>query len=266
MRLQGFILNADNDQPIPATVTAMHPIQGMVGIENILPGNIWVIDEPEDFIRQLTIVFTAKGFTTQQVSGSTLIDGYNGPQGGNIYMTKATGNTAVIALAALALIVSLKEKKKRVGKVTTQDLLPFLLIAGSILAFNVIKKILDTLGLGGDPSADELANPLSPWKPNYWKQFSTFTYAITESQAKEYAKTIHNAFTLFQDDFNAILGVFSSIKTKANVSYISDIFTRQYNEDLLSFLGDGGGILPWDGLSKEHLATILNLVNRMPKN
>ena len=56
------------------------------------------------------------------------------------------------------------------------------------------------------------------------------------------------------------------MKTKANVSYLADIFSQAYNEDLLTFLTDGGGILPWDGLSETHLKTITDLVAALPSH
>jgi hypothetical protein len=98
------------------------------------------------------------------------------------------------------------------------------------------------------------------------QQFSSFTYALTADQAEDFAYKIQNAFTVFQDDWNVILSVFSQMRTKANVSFLADIFMQQYNEDMLSFLTDGGGVLPWDGLSKSHMDTLINMVQKLPKN
>jgi hypothetical protein len=88
---------------------------------------------------------------------------------------------------------------------------------------------------------------------------------IRVATAQEYAKTIHGAFTVFQDDFNAIMSVFSQLKTQSQISFLSDVFSKMYKEDLLSFLTDGGGILPWDGLSDTNLEKLTDLVNKLPK-
>lgn len=170
---------------------------------------------------------------------------------------------ALLAAGLGAAYLLSKKKNKQVGKLEREDVL---LIGGGLVGLIVVTKLIKILGLGGDPSAGEQTNPLSPWKPEYWKQFSYFSYVINEAEATQLAKTIHGAFTLFQDDYNAVLSVFNRMKTKANVSYLSDIFSRIYKEDLLSFLGDGGGVLPWDGLSQDHMQTLINYVNKLPTN
>jgi hypothetical protein len=158
----------------------------------------------------------------------------------------------------------LSKKQQAVGKLDKNDVI---LIGGSAVGFILINKLIKVLGLGSDPTGGEQSNPGSPWKPTYWKQFTSFTYVITEAQAVQLANIIHNAFGLFQDDYNAVLSVFNQLRTKANVSYLADIFAREHgNQDLLGFLTDGGGILPWDGLSQDHLQTLINYVDKLPNN
>lgn len=144
-----------------------------------------------------------------------------------------------------------------------------LYIGGGVVAFFAIKKVLVKLGIAtgeGEQSViNNIANPYSPWKPQYWQeQNKKVTVAlIKRATAEGYARTIHNAFGIFQDDFNAILSVFSALKTKTQVSFLSQVFAEMYKEDMLSFLTDGGGILPWDGLSDAHLKQLTDLVNRL---
>jgi len=132
----------------------------------------------------------------------------------------------------------------------------------------VVKKLLERFGVlegaGTQSVQQQQSDPLSPWKPTYWKQFTTFTVALSTTQAQQYAGTIHNAFGIFQDDYNAVWGVFSNMRTKSNVSFLADIFLQKYNEDLLTFLTNGGGVLPWDGLSEDHLKNITSYVNSLP--
>lgn len=169
----------------------------------------------------------------------------------------------VLVLSAYFLYT---KKSGKVGKMNTDDIKNIFLIIGGVLGIALIKQIMDKLGLGADPGADDSVNLGSAWNPTYWQQFNNFTYVINEATALNYAKTIHDAFTVFQDDYNRIASVFRLLRTKANVSYLSFVFNNYYQEDLLSFLKDGGGVLPWDGLSQTHLQELVTLVNNLPKN
>jgi hypothetical protein len=60
------------------------------------------------------------------------------------------------------------------------------------------------------------------------------------------------------------MAAFSQVKTKAAVSFLADVFQQRYKQDLLTFLTNGGGILPWDGLSDNQLRTLLTYTNRLP--
>ena len=170
-----------------------------------------------------------------------------------------------VLLLALPLLM---KKKKQVGKLTQDDIKWVLLGVGGLFAFKFVRDLLARFGLvegaGGAAVNQQMTDAGSPWKPSYWQQFSTFTYQLTAQQAQSYAETIHDAFGLFQDDFNSVLSVFSNMRTKANVSYLSDVFNQKYDEDLLSFLTNGGGLMPWDGLSDAHLKQITDLVNNLP--
>lgn len=257
MRIEGKIYG-NNNQAIAATVTISDPAGNAISTVAVAPGNAYVADYAESILRGLTFTFSSPGYNTQSATGAELLD-----SGSNIHLEKSNTLLLLGIGAGLAYAFS-KTKRKKVGALQGSDVTPVLLIAGGLLAVNAISKLLDKLGLGGNPASGELSNPLSPWKPAYWRQYTIFSYAITVQQAKDFAATIHNAFTVFNDDFNAIMGVISQMRTKANVSFLSDIFTQTYNEDLLSFLGDGGGLLPWDGLSKEHLQQILAYVDKLP--
>lgn len=170
----------------------------------------------------------------------------------------------VLGLSAVYLLS--RSEKKQVGRIEPVDIQNILLITGGVLAVSLVKQLLDKLGLGKDPGATEATDPMSAWNPTFWQQFSSYSYAITQAQAADYSKQIHDAFTIWNDDYNRIAAVFRLMKTKANVSYLAYVFNQIYGEDLLSFLGDGGGVLPWDGLSQIHLQTLIDLVHNLPKN
>ncbi len=261
MRIEGKILGAQN-KPIAATVTLTDTATEQMQFLQIAEGENYTltIDETAPGIFDLLIIFSSPGYKSLSLTVGQLV---NGPK--DIILEKANTLFLIIAGAGLLYAFS-KNKRKKVGALQTQDLMPFLMIAGAVLGFNALSKLLDKLGLGKNPATADLSDPNSPWKPNYWRQFTNFSYSISPTQADQYAQTIHNAFTVFQDDFNTIMGVFSNCKTKANVSYLSDIFFRKYDEDLLSFLGDGGGVLPWDGLSSAHMSELISYVSKLPTN
>lgn len=256
MRLQGYIYG-EGGTSIRANVLLYDPATRSSQVIEILPGEQYTIDGDESAIEKMLVTISATGYADYVTTVSDLIF-----KGGNVALQRPSAIVPIIVVSAAAL--ALMKKGGKVGAASSGDLSSVVLVGGVLLVANVISKILDKLGLGGDPSKDEQADPGSPWKPAYWHQFSSFTYAINEAQARAYSETIHDAFGLFQDDYNEIMSVFSALRTKANVSYLAEIFAKVYNEDLLSFLTDGGGILPWDGLSKEHLQTILAYVDKLP--
>ena len=92
-------------------------------------------------------------------------------------------------------------------------------------------------------------------KPSYYKR--TGGLLVRRADAERYARQIHSAFGIFQDDFNAVLAAFNRMPSKAAVSFLADVFQQIYKEDLLTFLTNGGGILPWDGFSDAQLKQLI---------
>ncbi len=81
-----------------------------------------------------------------------------------------------------------------------------------------------------------------------------------------YSEKIYDALGYFTDDEAAILGVFRSLKTQSQVSYLSDSFYQRYNISLLDFLQRGKNQYnPASGLNSEELNTIIQIVNNLPK-
>jgi hypothetical protein len=143
-----------------------------------------------------------------------------------------------------------------------------LILAGGGISLYIVNKILIRTGLiegkGTRTVTNELENPNSPWKPAFHKAAPSGALLIRRQTAEGYAAIIHNAFGIFQDDFNAVMGVFSQLKTKSQVSFLADVFFQKYNEDLLSFLTDGGGIMPWDGFNDTNLQRLTDYVKSLP--
>ena len=148
-------------------------------------------------------------------------------------------------------------------KISTTDVL---LIGGGLLAFTAVKRILIAAGIAagqGTQAASQLiTDPNSYFKPSYYKR--TGGSLIRRADAERYARQIHSAFGIFQDDFNAIVAVFNRMPSKAAISFLADVFSQIYKEDLLTFLTNGGGLLPWDGLSDNQLKTLIAFTNKLP--
>lgn len=189
-----------------------------------------------------------------------------------VVSSKKKSNLPLIAGAGLLLFAAVQdEKKKKVGKITSEDARTGVTIALGIAGIIALKKILEKLSILDGPGAgavkDELTNPHSPWKPTFLTAIPPGTeyLVLTDAFADKYTKIIHDAFTVFQDNYNEILGVFSSLRSQSQVSYLAKKFQERYKMDLLTFLTDGGGILPWDGLSDKHLLTLTEMVKNLPK-
>ncbi len=188
----------------------------------------------------------------------------------NIYLHKASSKTSmVILLAIVAFIIFAKEKKKKVGKVTTADVFPWLIVAGGVLAFVLIKEILEMLGIWDSKDTKDLdhaaTDPEAFWNPNFWKTKPAnipWSYSISDQTAQVWCQEIYDAFGAFNDDEETVISVFKRCRTKANASFICYVFDLVYKEDLLKWLR--GGWWPQDRLSDEDVNEINQYINQLP--
>ena len=142
----------------------------------------------------------------------------------------------------------------------------FIYVGSAVAAYVlIVNPILKKLGIRTSQAIQQAqqGGVNNPFNPLFWKQSGALL--ITNNAVENMITKIHGAFTIFQDDFNAVYGVFKQLKTQSQVSYLADRFRQKYNADLITFLGNGGGILPWDGLSDSQLTQIVNYVNSLPK-
>jgi hypothetical protein len=173
-------------------------------------------------------------------------------------------------LAVPVALYAMDSKKKKVSGIGKVEANTVLMVGGGLIGLTVINKILVSLGIakgkGGQAVQNEITNPYSPWKPAYYKALpgGTQYLSLTEAGGNNFSSTIYNAFTLFKDNFDAIMGVFNQLQAKTQVSVLSEYFFKKYDRDLLTFLTDGGGILPWDGLSDSQFKTITDYVSNLP--
>lgn len=215
---------------------------------------------------QITVVFAKKGYSTKKIPFTDL------ENDSNVFLSPGDGLVLPLTLLAAGFLLT-KKGKKKMGAFTTQEVVPWLFLAGGAYVFftgtNILNDLLSSLGLtkgaGGKAVDTEETDPESAFNPNFWRQYiGRFTFSINHDQASTMANTIQDAFTLFNDDFDAIMGVFQSLRTKSNVSYLSQVFTELHGANLLTFLDGGGGIFPWDGLTKDNMKRIIDYVRALP--
>lgn len=160
------------------------------------------------------------------------------------------------------------KQKKAVGNVNPETVTAIILIAGGVLAFDLVSKLLQGLGIwqsNDSKSLDAAATTAgSPWNPNFYKQYTNYSYAISTDQATTLANSIYNSFGIFNDCEDCVKAVFNSLQTQTEVSFLSKVFTDIYNQDLLSYLR--GGMWPQDHLSDSDVAQINKYVMSLPTN
>ena len=111
-----------------------------------------------------------------------------------------------------------------------------------------------------------LPNNKNPFSPTFWKTGPAGTKILKIEPASQMAAKIYFAMGNFSDDESAIYGVFRSLSTQSQVSFIAMRFQDMYKIDLLEYLKRGRNQFnPASGLNAEELAVVLNIVNKLPK-
>lgn len=264
MRLQGYIFGWNN-KPVAAAVTLIDNEGQTVSFLQIEPGQQYTldIDETAPGINDLVLVFSSPGYTSKQITVGQLRAGSM-----DIYLQKV--NTWLLVGLAMALFYALYTKKRKVGALTTKEILPFILIAGAVLGFKLFEQLLQSLGIWKDRDEKALdaaaIDANSFWNPNYWKTKPpnvSYTRPITQSMAFDYARQINDSFGPFNDCEECVKSVFRQMPSQAAASFVSDAFTQRYGLDLLDFLR--GGVWPQDRLSSSDVAEINSYVLSLPK-
>lgn len=268
MMYKGTILNKNND-PIPGATVTVYDSAGVVITH--LPVDsfgIWNLDSDTDsglLSPGNMIAFSAPGYTTYGISVSALTPVFN------LNLSKKQP-VALYVAGGLGLGLLLMGKNKKVAGIQlpkSETTKTILLIGGGVIAFTVVKKILETTGLwesASDKAVKQIAqDPTSFWNPNYWQQGpGNFTYALTEDQAHDFAIQVYDGMGIATDNEDEIKSVFRNMVTKANVSFVAWEFQKIFGRDLLSFLKSGKLGLPWNGLSGADIMEINNFVTALP--
>lgn len=138
-------------------------------------------------------------------------------------------------------------------------------VVGSMLG--AFKGLLELLGLKDTQDTKDLdATSQSAgnfWSPTFYQQAPSGSLLLTMAAAEEYSRQIYNAVGPFNDDEEAVIGVFKKLKTQSQVSFLADVFSTKYQSDLLSFIR--GGNWPQDRLSDADVNTINKYILSLPK-
>jgi hypothetical protein len=181
-----------------------------------------------------------------------------------------SGNSFILVagVAGLLLFKNQKNKKTVIAKIDTKEIGPVLWIGGGLIAFMALKKVLTLFGIIDSQATTDLnnqsTNPQSFWNPTYYKNFSSYSYAIDTTTAQQYVQQILDSFGAFNDNEEQAIAVFHQLKTKANVSFLAEIFYRMTGQDLLTYLR--GGIWPQDRLSDSDVNAINQFLSKLPNN
>ena len=206
--------------------------------------------------------FTAPGYNIYYANDVSL------QSDSTVKLLKEDNKNLILAGSALAILL-LSQKKNAVGKMTVEDVKPYILIGGVLVVTGLFKKLLTSLGVydsAATVALDQAAtNPKSFWNPTFWQQFSSFPNgSLTSQQAGEKLWAIDNAFGTFSDDVSAVNAVFHSLTSQSELSYMAFVAQQIFKQDLLTYLR--GTSWPNDRLSDSEVQAINTFISKLPTN
>ena len=136
-----------------------------------------------------------------------------------------------------------------------------------------ISDMFASIGIGKDKDDETVGDAVegsgsssSPWNPAYWKSVNGGTKPISYALADTLIKKLTDAMGFFNDDEEAVYGVFKQLPSQAAVSFMADRFFQLKSADLLAWLRGGNmWSMGQDHLSNEDVAEIIKIVNKLPK-
>jgi hypothetical protein len=96
------------------------------------------------------------------------------------------------------------------------------------------------------------------------KKVQLVTSSATQAIITQLYDSIH-VYLPIAPDADKVLGIFSRLKYKSQVSWIADQFQKKYNRDLLTFLDNGSPFFIGNtGLPDQSMRKLLTYVNSLP--
>lgn len=114
---------------------------------------------------------------------------------------------------------------------------------------------------------------VNAWNPNYWKilreknpskQVQLMSIASADRISKDCYDSIYKWLPVAPDG-QRVLGAFSKIKYKSQVSFLAEYFEKKYQRDLLTYLDNGEPFFVGNtGLPDQSMRKLLTYVNSLP--
>lgn len=115
------------------------------------------------------------------------------------------------------------------------DLMPIALIAIAAVVGIPLFKLTGILPGRNEGNANAVVNA-NYFDPKWYKKGGSGTYLLNSTSATLLAKNIYDSKGYFNDDEDKLYGVFKSLKTKSQVSYLAEFFYKKYSKDLVAYL------------------------------
>lgn len=269
---QGYIKDNENNQPLAGCNVIVYDING-----NQVAATTTNADG----------FFTVEGYENEVITVSHIgykpvnifLDGFNESFAVSMVkneidlppvVVKASGKGYLWLLALLPLFL-IKDQQKAVSGtgITTATVVTVGIGILFLKGFGILNSILEGLGLQKSKEdvifEEEQANPYSAFNPNFWKYAQEQGHEVLILTVAGYAKLrdqLISAFGYLDDDEQVAIGVFTSMRTKSQVSFFAYMWQQEGRGDLLQYLR--GGAWPQDRLSTEEVNQIINYVNKLP--
>lgn len=242
-------------------------------------GNLIQLDSGGIPLLQIGITISAFGFKTIKTTFEELYQRTDAQNRVNLIFEKGIGTQVIFtgaAIAALLLIIK-NSKRKNVGAfdlVKAEDTMLFIAkIVVGLLAYNLLKKILDFLGITKSQATISLdtasTDPNSPWNPNYYLNLLskgvTWSGGITRTTAEQWLSEINDALSFWGDSESKVIGVLKRCPTQATLSFLAWVYNQDKGEDFLAYLRGRSSWYPWAGLSDSDLYDVSQYISKLPK-
>ena len=134
----------------------------------------------------------------------------------------------------------------------------------SLAGLFIVYKLLQKTGLLPSAESTQAAQNLEALESsNYWNYNDFLQKApgghalLTQSGAAAYVDTLWDATSWYNDDEEAIYGVFRAMRTQSQIAALSKRFNELKGQDLYSYLKNY--------LNEEELLTVKKIIDQKPK-
>lgn len=144
---------------------------------------------------------------------------------------------------------------------------------------DLFASVTDRLNLTESPTEKQSAQQYAQaptknaFNPQYWRELQKSAYPkkvyfVTAKNADKMITDLYDSIHIYlpiAPDADRILGIFSQLKYKSQVSFIADKFQQKYKRDLLTFLDNGSPFFVGNtGLADQSMRKLITYVNALP--